>query len=309
MLILLALDSWRFQGAAQVDVDTLASMTADNIRAALAFDDGPALAASLGVLRMRPQVRVACAYRQDGQLVSAFARDENFPCPGRRPEPPSRFVLGSLAPVQQNEQVIGAVYVERDWSTLQGRLLTAGIASLMVLVVASGIMLLVSHRLHRTISEPIGELARAARDMGKGEIADLSAIHAPPDEVGDLVTAFRAMVERVQIANAEREALLQREQDVNRLKDEFLATVSHELRTPLSAIVGWSRILSTANPDSATAAKAAASVHRNALAAGADDRRPDRHFPHRDREAACPDRAAGSSRQRRVGRGCDSRVG
>ena len=49
------------------------------------------------------------------------------------------------------------------------------------------------------------------------------------------------------------------------MKDEFLATVSHELRTPLSAIVGWSRILSTANPDGATATKAAASVHRNAL--------------------------------------------
>ena len=265
MLTLLALDSLRFQRAAQVDVDTLASITADNIRAALAFDDGPALAASLGVLRMRPQVRVACAYRQDGQLVSAFARDETFPCPGRQPEPASRFVLGSLAPVQQNEEVIGTVYVERDWSALQDRLLTAGITSLAVLVVASGMMLLMSHRLHRTISEPIGELARAARDMGKGRSADLSAIHAPPDEVGDLVTAFRAMVERVQIANAEREALLQREQDVNRLKDEFLATVSHELRTPLSAIVGWSRILSTANPDSATAAKAAASVHRNAL--------------------------------------------
>ena len=42
MLILLALDSWRFQRAAQVDADTLASLTADNIRAALAFDDAPA---------------------------------------------------------------------------------------------------------------------------------------------------------------------------------------------------------------------------------------------------------------------------
>ena len=121
MLILLALDSWRFQRAAQVDVDTLASMTADNIRAALAFDDGPALAASLGVLRMRPQVRLACAYRQDGQLVSAFARDEEEPCPGREPEPPSRFVLGSLVPVQHNDQVVGTVYLERDWSTLQDR--------------------------------------------------------------------------------------------------------------------------------------------------------------------------------------------
>ncbi len=36
--------------------------------------------------------------------------------------------------VQQNEQVIGAVYMERDWSALQDRLLTAGIASLVVLV-------------------------------------------------------------------------------------------------------------------------------------------------------------------------------
>jgi signal transduction histidine kinase len=264
MLILLALDSWRFQRAAQVDVDTLASMTADNIRAALAFEDDPALAATLGGLRMRPQVQLACAYRKEGQLVSAFARDESVPCPSRQPEPPPGLVLGSLAAVQHNERVIGYVYLERDWTALKDRLVTAGFASLAVLVVASVVMFLVSHRLHRTISEPIGQLASAARDIGKGDIADLSTIHAPPDEVGELVTAFRAMVERVQIAQAEREALLQREQDVNRLKDEFLATVSHELRTPLSAIVGWSRILATANPDSATAAKAAASVHRNA---------------------------------------------
>jgi signal transduction histidine kinase len=264
MVSLLALDSWRFQQAARVDVDSLASMTADNIRAALAFEDGPALASTLGALRMRPEVQMACAYRADGQLVSAFARDERLPCPDQQPAPPSGLVLGALAPVQQNERVIGHLYIERDWTWLQDRLVTAGFASLVVLLLASIAMLLVSHRLHRTISEPIGQLAGAAREIGLGERADLSAIRAPPDEVGELVTAFRAMIERVQIANAEREALLQREQDVNRMKDEFLATVSHELRTPLSAIVGWSRILATANPDSATAAKAAASVHRNA---------------------------------------------
>ena len=126
MLILLALDSWRFQRAAQVDADTLASLTADNIRAALAFDDAPALAATLGALRMSPQIQLACAYRKDGLLVSAFARDETLPCPNEVPAPPSGLLLASLAPVQQNEQVIGHVYLERDWSALTDRLLTAG---------------------------------------------------------------------------------------------------------------------------------------------------------------------------------------
>jgi PAS domain S-box-containing protein len=56
----------------------------------------------------------------------------------------------------------------------------------------------------------------------------------------------------------ERDELLSREktlreeaEDVNRLKDEFLATVSHELRAPLNAIHGWVKLLREGrlNPD------------------------------------------------------------
>src|SRR5262245_60199137 len=56
----------------------------------------------------------------------------------------------------------------------------------------------------------------------------------------------------------ERDGLLSREkalreeaEDVNRLKDEFLATVSHELRAPLNAIHGWVKLLREGrlNPD------------------------------------------------------------
>ena len=45
------------------------------------------------------------------------------------------------------------------------------------------------------------------------------------------------------LAAASAPSLLQREQEANRLKDEFLATLSHELRTPLNAIVGWVHLL------------------------------------------------------------------
>jgi len=57
-----------------------------------------------------------------------------------------------------------------------------------------------------------------------------------------------------------------RAEQANRMKDDFLATLSHELRTPLNAIVGWAHILITHPSDPATTEKAAATIHRNALA-------------------------------------------
>ena len=51
------------------------------------------------------------------------------------------------------------------------------------------------------------------------------------------------MLDEIQASQRERAELLDREQQANRLKDEFLATLSHELRTPLNAIVGWVHLL------------------------------------------------------------------
>ena len=81
-----------------------------------------------------------------------------------------------------------------------------------------------------------------------------------------LVQAFNRMLDEIQASQRERAELLDREQQANRLKDEFLATLSHELRTPLNAIVGWVHLLRRGQLPAEEAKHALERIDRNAHA-------------------------------------------
>ncbi|HEX2874965.1 MAG TPA: ATP-binding protein [Polyangiaceae bacterium] len=89
-------------------------------------------------------------------------------------------------------------------------------------------------------------------DSGVGWILDVSARRAVEAERDSLL-------ERERLARAQAE-------QANRSKDEFLAMVSHELRTPLNAMLGWARMLSAGNPDSARQKRGLEVIERNAIA-------------------------------------------
>ena len=81
----------------------------------------------------------------------------------------------------------------------------------------------------------------------------------PGGEVELIGGTTRDVTERKRIEEAlqERESRLE---GALAVKDEFLGLVSHELRTPLTIIVGMSRILATAGPDSAERQSIAADI-------------------------------------------------
>jgi signal transduction histidine kinase len=293
MTALLAVDAQRFRAGAQTDVESIAQLVAGNLAAAIEFDRRDEADILLEPITLRPQILRACVYLPDNRLFAGYQREGAPPCPDSRPLVNRWLTIDAWASVTAPSagsgaaRTIGTVYVERDWSTLIERVKAGALASGIVLILTVGLAFVLAHRLQKALLTPIVDLAAAAQSIGREEQYEMPRVESSGDEVGGLVVAFESMVDRIQHTNqdlretnqalrheiaerrrmeADREVLLARERDANRLKDEFLAVVSHELRTPLNAILGWARILSVAPPDPATLARATASLSRNAKA-------------------------------------------
>jgi signal transduction histidine kinase len=286
----LAWDITQFRSDLVQDIDAQAAIVADNSAAPLAFRDVRAATETLAVMRLRPRVSAACLYDAQGQPFASYLRTPQERCPALQQAQAgigwSRYTV--IGNVMLTRDRVGTLYIERDLADVYDRLRAAGIAAAVLLLIAVVAALLVAHRIEHTIAAPLLALADTARAVSTGH--DESRIRAPAaagDEIGSVVDAFNAMLDRIdersqelsrtnaelehevverRRVEAERTAALERERDANRLKDEFLATLSHELRTPLGAVLGWARVLRTTRVNEAMRERALEVIERNAHA-------------------------------------------
>jgi signal transduction histidine kinase/ActR/RegA family two-component response regulator len=247
----------------RADVESQATVVADNAGAGLVFGDRQMVDEIVRALRVRPNIDMVCVYDQNGALFSHFRRP-SFDCPARWPAATPATVPVAVKPAMAGDDPVGTVYIRGNYSNLMNWMRQQSIVGFLALVCGFLAAAGLTHYVQRYLSTPIVELASTLDEVAASGDYSTRVEQRTGDEVGRLVRSFNTMLGVIQKKDTERNELLQKSLESNRIKDEFLATVSHELRTPLNAMLGWLQIIRTTDMDPATVQRALASIERNA---------------------------------------------
>jgi signal transduction histidine kinase len=248
---------------ANIDVESQATVVADNAGAGLAFGDKEVVDQIIGALDVRPNIDMVCVYDKAGDIFSRFQR-RNFACPLTWPAETPATVPVAVTDAMAGTNRVGTVYIRGNYSNLFSWMRQQSMVGFLALVCGILVAVTLTHYVQRYLSTPIVELASTLDRVASSGDYSMRAEARTGDEVGRLVSSFNSMLGVIQKKDGERNELLLKSQESNRLKDEFLATVSHELRTPLNAMLGWLQIIRTTDMDRATLQRAMASIERNA---------------------------------------------
>jgi signal transduction histidine kinase/CheY-like chemotaxis protein len=286
----LAWDILTFRAEIQRDIAAQLRIISENAAPAIVFNDEQVAGETLAALELRPRVVMGCLYGRDDRLFATYHRAESGACPTPRPPDETTYAWNEahvVVPVHYSDTRVGTFFLLREFGDVFERLLVGAVTLASLLVLCTVVAVIIGSRLQRSIADPLLDLASIARRVSDTRNYALRAVPISSDEVGVVVHAFNDMLDRIgertaelsrtnadlqreveerKRVEAERTMLLARERDANRLKDEFLATLSHELRTPLNAVLGWTRVLRSANVTPATQGRALESIERNARA-------------------------------------------
>ena len=143
----------------------------------------------------------------------------------------NRYVVGmpvTLTATSQDQTIsyiAGMVFLSSEVSNLVSMWRDMATIFLFTAVVVILLAFLVSSVTSMRQSQPLKEIASAARSFGHGDLNVRVDVGNREDEIGELADAFNSMAES--LAKSEER------------RSEFIANVSHELKTPMTTIAGF----------------------------------------------------------------------
>ena len=120
---------------------------------------------------------------------------------------------------------VGYVFVGSDCTEIIDAWGTASTVFVTTATIVMLLALILSYYTSKRQSEPLLEIAAAARRFAHGDFAARVADEGREDEIGELTESFNMMAESLEKSD--------------QLRSEFVANLSHELKTPMTTIAGF----------------------------------------------------------------------
>ncbi|NRA30498.1 MAG: response regulator [Parvularculaceae bacterium] len=257
------LETQTFRQELLADRQGFAEVTAQNVAAALVFNDDQTITNNLSSLQGVSDIQAAYVVNADGEVQGQYVSNTLPLDVDRHPVdlPIDRALGASLpgafaiqTPIISDGQVIGALQVRVSSDRLQQRISRYRQLAAIVVLFALAISWILARLVASIISVPIANLndamthVRGERDYGRRVDTDAQ------DELGQLAENFNAMLTEIaQRDSTMEETVRERTEQLflstekakaaSRAKSEFLANMSHEIRTPMNGMLGMTELL------------------------------------------------------------------
>lgn len=187
---------------------TDAAMTAENLTAAIVFNDPKSAADILSTLKAFRGIAHARVRLVDGRVFAQYVRD---PSGSIRPSTPldadgHRFTLEQLSvsrSIAFKGRQLGTIRVDTDLAPLYVRLAWY-VASIVIVMLGSlALAQAILMRLHRAVTAPLVALARTSKTISEKGDYSIRAEVAQAADLGLVTTAFNKMLDQIERNNAE----------------------------------------------------------------------------------------------------------
>ncbi|MCL2201625.1 MAG: HAMP domain-containing histidine kinase [Oscillospiraceae bacterium] len=155
----------------------------------------------------------------DGYIVRMDAAGDIF-------REPRKIVGAPLVQLEGGETVIfGYLFVLSDMSAFHEEWRTFSGVFILIALGVMALAFVISFFATRKLTQPLNEIAGAARRFARGDFSVRVDDTGRYDEIGELTQSFNAMADTLEGSEEFRR--------------EFIANISHELKTPMTVITGF----------------------------------------------------------------------
>lgn len=169
-LMFLFYDRMTFKETVVQNLGTLSEMIGSNTTAALLFNNPEDATETLASLKAENHIVAATIYLNTDQVFATYSRSNQIFTPPQASSAGHTFgkdYLDMFQPVMLDGEKIGTLYIRSDLKAIETRQFNYILLVFVCLLGISGLVLIITSRLQRIISDPILNLASLARRVSE----------------------------------------------------------------------------------------------------------------------------------------------